>query len=74
MFPSSHLLSILIFFPAFGVLALLFLRGDDELWIRRLTFVVSSVEFIFSLLLLRAVPIGESGYSIQEFYKLPPGR
>ena len=53
---SGHLLSVLIFFPAFGAAALLLLRGDDLLWIRRLTFVVSAVEFIFSMFLLRAVP------------------
>ncbi len=64
---SGHLLSILIFFPAFGGAALLFLRADDDLWIRRLTFVVSVVEFFFSLLLLRAVTIGAQGYSLTEF-------
>ncbi len=60
---SGHLLSVLIFFPAFGALALLLLRGDDQLWIRRLTFVVSVVEFVFSLFLLRGVPISAPGYS-----------
>jgi len=64
---SGHLLTVVIFFPAFGALALLFLRSDDELWIRRLSFVVSTVEFLFSLLLLRAVPIGQAGYSLEEF-------
>ena len=64
---SGHLLSILTFFPAFGALALLFLRGDDELWIRRLTFVVSVVEFLFSLILLRVVAIGTPGYSLTEY-------
>ena len=64
---SGHLLSVVIFFPAFGALALLLLRGDDHLWIRRLTFVVSLAEFLFSLLMVRAVPIGASGYSLQEF-------
>ena len=64
---SGHLLSVLIFFPAFGAAALLLLRGDDHLWIRRLTFVVSVVEFIFSLFLLRAVPINAPGYSLVEF-------
>jgi NADH-quinone oxidoreductase subunit M len=64
---SGHLLSVLIFFPAFGAAALLLLRGDDELWIRRLTFVVSVVEFVFSLFLLRAVPINVPGYSLTEF-------
>ena len=64
---SGHLLSVLIFFPAFGALALLFLRADDELWIRRLTFVVSVVEFLFSLILLRVVTIGAPGYPLVEY-------
>jgi len=64
---SGHLLSVVIFFPAFGALALLWLRGDDEVWIRRLALVVSLVEFLFSLLLLRAVPIGTPGYTLEEF-------
>jgi len=64
---SGHLLSILVFFPAFGALALLFLRSDDELWIRRLTFVVSVVEFLFSLILLRVVAIGAPGYALTEY-------
>ncbi len=64
---SGHLLSILIFFPAFGALALLFLRSDDEYWIRRLTFVVSVVEFLFSLILLRVVAIGAPGYALTEY-------
>jgi hypothetical protein len=43
---SGHLLSVVVFSPAFGALALLFLRGDDELWlwIRRLAIVVSTAE------------------------------
>ena len=64
---SGHLLSVVIFFPAFGALALLFLRADDEVWIRRLAMVVATVEFVFSLLLLRAVPIGVTGYPLEEF-------
>jgi NADH-quinone oxidoreductase subunit M len=64
---SGHLLSILIFFPAFGAAALLFLRSDDDLWIRRLTFVVSVVEFLFSLILLRVVAIGAPGYALTEY-------
>jgi NADH-quinone oxidoreductase subunit M len=64
---SGHLLTVVVFFPAFGALALLFLRGDDELWIRRLTLVVSTLEFLFSLFMLRGVPIGTAGYSLEEF-------
>jgi NADH-quinone oxidoreductase subunit M len=64
---SGHLLTVIVFFPAFGALALLFLRGDDETWIRRLSLVVATVEFLFSLFLLRGVPIVAAGYSLEEF-------
>ena len=64
---NGHLLSVLVFFPAIGALALLFLKAEDELWIRRLTFVVSIIEFLFSLLLLKVVAIGAHGYSLVEY-------
>ena len=64
---SGHFLSFLIFLPAIGALGLLVLRGDDEIWIRRFTFAVSLIEFLFSLLLLRNVPVASAGYSLQEF-------
>ncbi|MGH9865426.1 MAG: Fe-S-binding domain-containing protein, partial [Candidatus Acidiferrales bacterium] len=52
MIPGGHLLTILIFFPAIGALALLLLRGDDHKYIRILALIVSIVEFVFSLGLL----------------------
>ena len=64
---NGHLLSFLIFFPAAGALALLWLRGDDEVWIRRFTLVVSAIEFVASLLMLRGVPVLAKGYSLVEF-------
>ncbi len=69
---NGHLLTFLVFFPAAGALALLWLRGDDEVWIRRFALVVSGIEFVASLLMLRAVPIGQSGYSLEEFAKWIP--
>jgi NADH-quinone oxidoreductase subunit M len=66
---NGHLLTFLVFFPAVGALALLWLRGEDQLWIRRFTLVVSLIEFVASLLMLRAVPIGASGYPMEEFAK-----
>jgi NADH-quinone oxidoreductase subunit M len=65
---GSHWLSILIFFPAVGALALLLLRGDDHLYIRRLALTVSVAEFLFSLLLIRGVQPGVAGYSLIEYY------
>ncbi|MHB8502731.1 MAG: complex I subunit 4 family protein [Candidatus Acidiferrales bacterium] len=68
--PAGPLLSILIFLPAFGALALLFLRSDDHEWIRRLAFAVSLAEFILSLWwLLRGVPLGTTGYKLEEFHQ-----
>jgi NADH-quinone oxidoreductase subunit M len=68
--PSGPLLSILIFLPAIGALALLFLRKDDHEWIRRLAFAVSLAEFILSLWwLLRGVPLGSAGYQLEEFHR-----
>ena len=64
---SGHLLSVLIFLPAFGALAILFLKSEDELFIRRLTFFVSLAEFLASLAMLRVVPIGAQGYSLTEY-------
>jgi NADH-quinone oxidoreductase subunit M len=67
--PGGPLLSILIFLPAVGALALLFLRSDDHVWIRRLAFSVSLAEFILSLWwLLRGVPLGSTGYSLEEIH------
>jgi NADH-quinone oxidoreductase subunit M len=62
------LLSVLIFFPALGALALLLPRADDHVWIRRLALTISIAEFAFSLLLIPRVPIGVAGYSSVENY------
>ncbi len=69
------LLTVLIFFPALGALALLLLRADDHLWIRRFAMLISVIEFIFSLLLLVKVPVSAKGYSLGETYswiRIPP--
>jgi NADH-quinone oxidoreductase subunit M len=72
---GSYLLSIIIFFPAVAGLALLLLRGEDHVWIRRLALTISLVEFAFSLLLIPKVPVGVAGYQLEEFAKwinVPP--
>ncbi len=69
------LLTVLIFFPALGALALLLLRADDHLWIRRFAMLISVIEFIFSLLLLVKVPVSTPGYSLSESHawiRVPP--
>src|SRR6202521_4726285 len=69
MLPGGHLLSVLIFFPAVGALALLLLRGDDHKFIRIIALVVSVAEFLLSLLMLRAVPVGATGYHLEEYLR-----
>ena len=69
MLSGGHLLSVLIFFPAVGALALMMLRADDHKFIRAIAMLVSIAEFLFSLILLRGVPISSSGYQLEEFAK-----
>jgi len=61
------LLTVLIFLPMAGVLALLVLRSDDHEWIRRLALVTALAEFGFSLLLLRGFDSANGSFQFQEF-------
>jgi NADH-quinone oxidoreductase subunit M len=63
---SSHLLSVLIFLPLAGVLALLLVRNDDNTWIRRIALAIAIVEFGLSLLLLRGFDAGARDYQFEE--------
>ena len=64
--PGHHLLTVLVFFPALGALALMILRADDHAYIRRMALVVGTFEFLLSLLLLiPVVPLGSSGYKLE---------
>ena len=68
--PGVLVLTILIFFPALGALAMLLLRSDDHEWIRRFALTVSLLEFIFSVWwLLLGVPLGSTGYQLEEFHR-----
>jgi NADH-quinone oxidoreductase subunit M len=58
-------LTFLTFIPAVGAFALLILRADDHKWIRYMALVVATFEFLFSLLLIPAVPLGSSGYRLE---------
>ena len=64
---QSFLLTVLTFLPVAGTFALLLLRSDDHLWIRRLALVTAVAEFLISLLLLRGFQAGISGYQFEEF-------
>jgi len=64
----AHLLSVLIFLPAAGAAALLLLRGDDHVWIRRLALAVAIGELGLSLLLLYWFDSGTTGYQLEELF------
>jgi len=66
---ASHFLSVIVFLPALGALALLLLHSEDHVWIRRIALVVSVAEFLLSLLLIRAVPIGSAAYHLEERHR-----
>src|SRR5580698_10634211 len=64
----SHLLSVIIFLPLLGVPALLMLRSEDHVWIRRCALAVSLAEFGLSLFLLPKFDLGNPGYQYSEYY------
>ena len=66
---ASYLLTVVTFLPLFSVAALLVLRSDDHVWIRRIALAASIGEFAVSLLLLRGFDITDPSYQYQEFYK-----
>ena len=68
----SFLLSVLTFLPVAGTLALLLLRAEDHVWIRRLAMVTASVEFALSLLLLRGFDIHSARFQWEEFHAWIP--
>jgi NADH-quinone oxidoreductase subunit M len=50
-----------------GTAALLLLRRDDLLWLRRIALVIAAAEFLLSLLLLRGFETGTAAYQFEEF-------
>ena len=64
---GTHLLTILIFFPAIGALAVMLLRADDHVFIRRIALVVGVAEFFLSLLMLRGGSAGIGEYKLAEY-------
>jgi len=67
MVVSSTILSILLFFPLFGAAAILVLRGDDHIWIRRLSLTVGIAEFLLSFLPVWAISPGATGFKLEVF-------
>ncbi|MGH9690992.1 MAG: complex I subunit 4 family protein [Candidatus Acidiferrales bacterium] len=65
---QSLLLTVITFLPLLSVLALLLLRSDDHVWIRRIALAASLAEFVVSLFLLRGFDSTEAHYQFEEFH------
>jgi NADH-quinone oxidoreductase subunit M len=62
-------LSIITFLPLLSVVALLLLRSDDHVWIRRIALAASVAEFVISVLfLLPKFDSATTGYQFEEFH------
>jgi NADH-quinone oxidoreductase subunit M len=66
---QNHLLSVLIFLPLVGSLAILLLGSDDHEWIRRLALATSIAEFLISLFLLRGFDTSSALYQFEELHR-----
>ena len=65
---QSHLLTVITFLPLLSVAALLFLRSQDRIWVRRIALAASIAEFVVSLLLLPGFQSGTAQFQFEEFY------
>jgi len=63
---NGYLLTVITFLPLLGSAAILLLRRDDHVWIRRLALVTSLAEFAISLLLLRGFDPAVAIYQFEE--------
>ena len=63
---NGYLLTVITFLPLLGSGALLLLRRDDLVWIRRLAMVTSLAEFALSLLLIRGFSPESAAYQFEE--------
>src|ERR1700690_484515 len=62
------LLTVITFLPLLSVLALLLLRSDDHVWIRRIALAASLAEFVISLFLLRGFDAADPHYQFEEVH------
>jgi NADH-quinone oxidoreductase subunit M len=63
---QGYLLTVITFLPLLSVAALLMLRSDDHVWIRRIALAASLAEFVVSLLLLRGFDSANPDYQFVE--------
>ena len=62
------LLTVITFLPLLSVAALLMLRAEDDIWIRRIALAASIAEFGISLFLLRGFDLSRTDYQFTEYH------
>jgi len=68
MLHQPLLLSVITFLPLLSVIALLLLRSEDHVWIRRIALTASLAEFVVSLLLLRNFDPNNAAFQYTEYH------
>ena len=67
---QSFLLTAITFLPLLGCGALLMLRDEDDIWIRRIALAISVAEFVLSLFLLPKFDLANAGRHRRRFWSL----
>jgi NADH-quinone oxidoreductase subunit M len=67
MLTYRHLLTVLLFLPLAGALALIPLRNRDHVLIRRISLAVGLIEFLLSFIPVYSIPPGSSGFKLEVF-------
>jgi NADH-quinone oxidoreductase subunit M len=64
----GYFLTVITFLPMVSIVALLLLRSQDHVWIRRIALAASLCEFVLSLFLLRGFDSGNPNFQLEEFH------
>ena len=68
MLEYRHLLTVLLFLPLAGALALIpFRNRDQHVLIRRISLAVGLIEFVLSFIPVYSIPPGSSGFKLEVF-------
>jgi len=68
MSTHGYFLTVITFLPMVSIVALLLLRSQDHVWIRRIALAASLCEFVLSLFLLRGFDAANPNFQLEEFH------
>jgi NADH-quinone oxidoreductase subunit M len=69
MSTHGYFLTVIAFLPMVSIVALLLLRSQDHVWIRRIALAASLCEFVLSLFLLRGFDSANPNFQLEEFHE-----